>query len=117
MGTLVTAFFFSMSAPSASLGRLTIPKESPRLRFLARAASSRRLDEHPPGNVGLEQSPQLLGRVLRGLDELHVVVAHGVLRRELRLVVLLEEGDRPLRGGDAQPELQQRLVRSRQTGW
>src|SRR5690348_7772763 len=59
--------------------------------------------------IRLEQLPQLLGRLLGGLDELGLVVLDRVLRLQPLLVVSLEEDDGALRGGGVEPEGKQGL--------
>ena len=63
-----------------------------------------------PAGVGFEQFTQLLGGFTRGLDQHAFIVMHGVLRRELCFVMVLEQRDCALGGGDADAGAQQRLV-------
>src|SRR5687768_3952730 len=62
-------------------------------------------------DVALEQLAQLRRGLLRGLDELCVVVLNLVLRFQLRQIVVTEEVHGALSGRDAEAESQQRLVR------
>src|SRR5437879_6612703 len=69
----------------------------------ARAAAARRLREFRKRlqAVRLEQLLELRGGFLRGLDQLRLVVTHGVLHVDLSLVVLLEKRHGTLGSGDA----------------
>src|SRR5688572_6897223 len=55
-----------------------------------------------PRDVRFEELLQLRGGLLRRLEDLRLVVMHGVLRLEERLVVLPEDGHGAVGRGDAE---------------
>src|SRR5690349_5230634 len=130
---LITAATFAGS-PARTIASMLLPRPEmrtticfmrpfyrglPRRRF-SRAAATRTSLLAPCGSgrgesrqglqpVRLEQLLQLLGRLLGGLDELGLVVLDRVLRIQPRLVVSLEQGHGPLRGGGVESEGKQGL--------
>ena len=73
------------------------------------AADRSSLSHIPPRDerllyVRFEELLQLISSFVRSLDEALFIMSHRELRRELRLIVLLEERNGALSSADAKPE-------------
>src|SRR5712691_8569364 len=106
MTMFFTPLFYRSGSSIRFLPRRSISLLLPRSRGSGLRESRQRLQ-----TVRLEQLLQLRGGLLGSLDELRLVVLHGVLGIEPLLVVMLEQRHRALGGRDAEAQRKQRVAR------